>query len=1198
MASSSIDTDMEKYSTGTGPKLKGQWKGVADEVLDDLKPKKKSAVNRWLNRIQDAGTRKSVVASIRQVVRRHVKKMSESGQMDPFIDETLRGIMGAIISRHVLVDLNNEREFNMDFSISRLNTEIILRRTLDNISSLKPPKRSPKKSPAKPKREPAKVEPAKPEPAKPEPAKPEPAKVEPAKPEPAELDPEERFRLTSSFRGMINSEEFEDLPPHIQTRLKMLRRGLNKANVSEKLKMFREQMDLYIQLSNSMSEDEAVARFIEITPDPPKRPPKKVLPKPMAQAKPEPAKPEPAVKRHQEKRKASKIKIKITKIPQNLIDTYSKILKNLHKYPDSVREHIRSKLDTKITANNIQDNIDRSRIFIRDYDQLASTMPEQSAIWQFLSEAPLRDGGEDEAELFNVPLIPSDTRPVISQAGTDISQDIDDLKLDFALMENVPSRVADLIIDAMTGPNPTPKKIADIRKSVATPPKQKPSDEKTLPDEVVLDIESQAPPGEAPQAIREVARINRWVRRVGGFVVPATLVAIASAIYGPPGGGPPGGGPPGGSPGGDLPDVDLPGIPFDRNVDIFNRVLGGALAKKMGDLASKYKKRKQTKPSKKQLNDIKRIIDTMPPPDAMTQKGIEDGGLQFHLPGYNFLGPGTNIDRKLASGMSKGGIPINRVDEIAFEHDVLYRLPGQNAHRQADVEMLQSLEKLAETNSDAQIAYAVIYAKQVMETKLGMSFGEYSGDPSIVSDMSNARDIIESYEDMLDSAGVEIPSDGSPTKGDFDNLDTEAMAPHFERTNELLQDKPEETPVVTPAITPVEAPTVTPGETLNETKITPPVSIEPTMENLLQSISELSEFVNTDSKDFRKSRELADAIVGQIEVLAPPGLQLSRALKRYRANRNAVSALGDLTLNILPFMARSPEVEQDISNIRGVIQDSVTAGSVPSTTPSGGAPSTAPTSGVPSGGAPSGGAPSGGAPPTGGHGTRKPVSIDPPLPFTAVPVDALQQNINRAQDNIDAQDFHKFRPQLATLQPEKYEPEMEPLADEDIKQETIDFSYVPVRGWVPEGNSIYNMSVIQNNIRYKGAHPNKTGVGRINRVGYARPLEVQWDIPEAKDPHIQKLQKPMIIAGSLGRDVPFKKAEFQLNYNTQPIDVDQSNLFNNHWSNSLYVPDAGRVPFQAVNPSRTADMNEASTDPSRRDNVMSSVGLGFYNFDE
>ena len=50
------------------------------------------------------------------------------------------------------------------------------------------------------------------------------------------------------------------------------------------------------------------------------------------------------------------------------------------------------------------------------------------------------------------------------------------------------------------------------------------------------------------------------------------------------------------------------------------------------------------------------------------QKWLGKTGIEFHWPGYQFMGPGTHLKKRLKRG-DKG---INRLDRIARQHDIDY----------------------------------------------------------------------------------------------------------------------------------------------------------------------------------------------------------------------------------------------------------------------------------------------------------------------------------------------------------------------------------------------------------------------------------------------------------------------------------------------------------------------------------------------
>lgn len=65
----------------------------------------------------------------------------------------------------------------------------------------------------------------------------------------------------------------------------------------------------------------------------------------------------------------------------------------------------------------------------------------------------------------------------------------------------------------------------------------------------------------------------------------------------------------------------------------------------------------------------------------------EKNNKQFHVPGYNYLGPGT----KIGTNIIKGKKPINHLDELARRHDLDY-LDGTKSRKEADEIMLRDLK--------------------------------------------------------------------------------------------------------------------------------------------------------------------------------------------------------------------------------------------------------------------------------------------------------------------------------------------------------------------------------------------------------------------------------------------------------------------------------------------------------------------------
>ena len=73
------------------------------------------------------------------------------------------------------------------------------------------------------------------------------------------------------------------------------------------------------------------------------------------------------------------------------------------------------------------------------------------------------------------------------------------------------------------------------------------------------------------------------------------------------------------------------------------------------------------------------------------QKWLGKTGIEFHWPGYQFMGPGTHLKKRLKRG-DKG---INRLDRIAKQHDIDYsRANNLQDKWQADSKMIQAIDRL------------------------------------------------------------------------------------------------------------------------------------------------------------------------------------------------------------------------------------------------------------------------------------------------------------------------------------------------------------------------------------------------------------------------------------------------------------------------------------------------------------------------
>lgn len=79
---------------------------------------------------------------------------------------------------------------------------------------------------------------------------------------------------------------------------------------------------------------------------------------------------------------------------------------------------------------------------------------------------------------------------------------------------------------------------------------------------------------------------------------------------------------------------------------------------------------------------------------------------ECHLPGYNYCGPGTNLDEKLRLRVK----PINRIDNLCKIHDINYYLAskGFKSYREADEELLNDIKNLENLTYCEYIAKLII----------------------------------------------------------------------------------------------------------------------------------------------------------------------------------------------------------------------------------------------------------------------------------------------------------------------------------------------------------------------------------------------------------------------------------------------------------------------------------------------------------
>ena len=91
------------------------------------------------------------------------------------------------------------------------------------------------------------------------------------------------------------------------------------------------------------------------------------------------------------------------------------------------------------------------------------------------------------------------------------------------------------------------------------------------------------------------------------------------------------------------------------------------------------------------------------------QKWLGKTGLEFHWPGYQYMGPGTHLQKRL----KRGDPGINRLDRIAKQHDIDYsRAKNLRDKHAADRKMIKAIDRFGgrKTNTE-KIVQKIMQAK-------------------------------------------------------------------------------------------------------------------------------------------------------------------------------------------------------------------------------------------------------------------------------------------------------------------------------------------------------------------------------------------------------------------------------------------------------------------------------------------------------
>ena len=111
------------------------------------------------------------------------------------------------------------------------------------------------------------------------------------------------------------------------------------------------------------------------------------------------------------------------------------------------------------------------------------------------------------------------------------------------------------------------------------------------------------------------------------------------------------------------------------------------------------------------------------------QKWIAKTGKEFHWPGYQYMGPGTHLAKRL----KRGDPGINRLDQIAKQHDIDYsRAKNLQDKWKADTKMIQAIDRLPGKKTKTERV-----VKRIMQAKKRLNCKHFNGTPYHVETINN-----------------------------------------------------------------------------------------------------------------------------------------------------------------------------------------------------------------------------------------------------------------------------------------------------------------------------------------------------------------------------------------------------------------------------------------------------------------------------
>lgn len=119
---------------------------------------------------------------------------------------------------------------------------------------------------------------------------------------------------------------------------------------------------------------------------------------------------------------------------------------------------------------------------------------------------------------------------------------------------------------------------------------------------------------------------------------------------------------------------------------------------------------------------------------SMLNRVINNLPFEMHLPGHNFTGPGTKLNKRLNPDLTpkEWSKPVNRVDNAAYHHDVCYlkHKDIETRNKVCDSKMINDLNDIVNPSLRERLDRSIVDKIIGSKMRFGMGMGKKSNNLS------------------------------------------------------------------------------------------------------------------------------------------------------------------------------------------------------------------------------------------------------------------------------------------------------------------------------------------------------------------------------------------------------------------------------------------------------------------------------------